>query len=76
MRKNKPYNPFLIAGYYSPEYFCDREMETEKLISALENDRNISLMSPRRFGKTGLIQHALKRKGGIATFVYPIFAQR
>ena len=58
MSKNKPYNPFLIAGYFSPDYFCDRETETEKLISALENDRNISLMSPRRFGKTGLIQHA------------------
>ncbi|MDR0796858.1 MAG: ATP-binding protein [Tannerella sp.] len=57
MKKNRPYNPFLIAGYYSPEYFCDREIETEKLISALENDRNISLMSPRRYGKTGLIQH-------------------
>jgi DNA-binding transcriptional ArsR family regulator len=58
MKKNQPHNPFLITGYYSPEYFCDREKETAKIISALENDRNISLMSPRRFGKTGLIQHA------------------
>ncbi|MDR0871869.1 MAG: ATP-binding protein [Prevotellaceae bacterium] len=57
MKKNKPYNPFLITGYYSPEYFCDREKETEKIISALKNGRNISLMSPRRFGKTGLIHH-------------------
>lgn len=57
MNKRQPYNPFLIAGYYSPEYFCDRETETAKMISALENDRNISLMSPRRFGKTGLIRH-------------------
>ncbi|MDR0830146.1 MAG: ATP-binding protein [Prevotellaceae bacterium] len=57
MKKNKPYNPFLITGYYSPDYFCDRETETVKIISALENDRNISLMSPRRFGKTGLIHH-------------------
>jgi len=58
MKKYEPYNPFLLAGYYSPEYFCDREIETAKIISALENDRNISLMSPRRFGKTGLIHHA------------------
>jgi len=57
MKINKPHNPFLISGYYSPEYFCDRETETAKLLSALENDRNISLMSPRRFGKTGLIHH-------------------
>lgn len=61
MKKNKPHNPFLIAGYYSPEYFCDRENETAKIISALENDRNISLMSPRRFGKTGLIHHVFYR---------------
>ena len=58
MKKIKPHNPFLIAGYYSPEYFCDRETETAKIISAFENSRNISLMSPRRFGKTGLIHHA------------------
>lgn len=55
--KNMPYNPFLIAGYNSPNYFCDREIETNKLISALKNGRNISLMSPRRYGKTGLIHH-------------------
>ena len=57
MTTNKPYNPFLIAGYHSPDYFCDRETETAKIISALTNDRNISLLSPRRYGKTGLIRH-------------------
>lgn len=57
MSANKPYNPFLIAGYHSPAYFCDRETETSKIITALENDRNISLLSPRRYGKTGLIKH-------------------
>jgi len=61
MKRNQPHNPFLIAGYYSPEYFCDRETETAKIISALENDRNISLISPRRFGKTGLIHHVFYR---------------
>ncbi len=55
--KNTPNNPFLVAGYHSPDYFCDRESETEKIISALANDRNISLISARRIGKTGLIQH-------------------
>ncbi|MFT3754054.1 MAG: ATP-binding protein [Paludibacter sp.] len=61
MKTMKPYNPFLIAGYYSSEYFCDRESETAKIISALANDRNISLMSARRYGKTGLIQHVFHR---------------
>jgi DNA-binding transcriptional ArsR family regulator len=61
MQTNKPYNPFLIAGYYSPEYFCDREIETDKIISALANDRSISLLSPRRYGKTGLILHVFHK---------------
>jgi DNA-binding transcriptional ArsR family regulator len=61
MKQSKPHNPFLIAGYYSPDYFCDRETETTKIISALNNDRNISLISPRRYGKTGLIYHAFYR---------------
>jgi AAA+ ATPase superfamily predicted ATPase len=50
-------NPFLVAGYESPEYFCDREVETETLVSALKNGRNVSLISPRRIGKTGLIHN-------------------
>lgn len=50
-------NPFLIKGYVSPEYFCDRETETLNIISALENGRDILLFSLRRMGKTGLIRH-------------------
>lgn len=53
----KPNNPFLITGYHSPEYFCDRKQETETLINALHNGRNITLMAPRRMGKTGLIKN-------------------
>lgn len=53
-----PKNPFIDHGYVSPEYFCDRKKETETLISALQNGRNITLLSPRRIGKTGLIKNA------------------
>lgn len=59
--KNKPNNPFLVWGYHSPKYFCDRELETQTIIAALQNGRNISLISPRRIGKTGLIQHVFSR---------------
>lgn len=52
------HNPFLIYGYESPEYFCDRKEETATLISALCNGRNVTLMAPRRIGKTGLIMNA------------------
>lgn len=51
-------NPFLVYGYADPDHFCDRVEETELLISALRNGRNVTLMSPRRMGKTGLIQNA------------------
>ena len=50
-------NPFLLTGYVSPDYFCDRDNETAKLQSALRNGRNVTLISPRRMGKTGLIRH-------------------
>ena len=50
-------NPFIYQGYESPEYFCDREAETKTLISHLKNGRNVTLISPRRIGKTGLIKN-------------------
>lgn len=53
----KQNNPFVIVGYNGPEYFCDREQETAKLIAAIENDRNVTLIAPRRYGKTGLLHH-------------------
>lgn len=57
----KPNNPFLISGYYSPEFFCDREQETVTILDALHNGRNVTLIAPRRMGKTGLIRHAFYR---------------
>lgn len=57
MKIMKPNNPFILAGYISPEYFCNRNHESGKMISALENGRNITLFSIRRLGKTGLIDH-------------------
>ena len=56
-KRTQSINPFLLTGYVSPDYFCDREQETQKLISALQNGRNVTLISPRRMGKTGLIRH-------------------
>jgi AAA+ ATPase superfamily predicted ATPase len=50
-------NPFIISGYISPEYFCDREEETARMRNAVINGRHITLFSPRRMGKTGLIRH-------------------
>lgn len=60
MKKKIP-NPFLYQGYESPDYFCDRVKETEALASHLRNGRNVTLISPRRIGKTGLIQNTFYR---------------
>jgi AAA+ ATPase superfamily predicted ATPase len=59
--ETNPKNPFLITGYHSPMYFCDRAAETKQLISALQSGRNVSLISPRRIGKTGLIHNVFYR---------------
>ncbi|MDR0830492.1 MAG: ATP-binding protein [Prevotellaceae bacterium] len=71
-------NPFLVAGYVEPQYFCDREKETAKIVSALHNDRNISLISPRRMGKTGLIHHVFYQiastNSDVRCFYLDIFA--
>ena len=64
-------NPFLITGYAAPKYFCDRVSETNAILDTLQNGRNITLTSPRRLGKTGLIKHIfyqLKKQG--ATVIY------
>ena len=50
-------NPFVYEGYEGPEFFCDRMEETETIISDLQNGRNLTLVSPRKIGKTGLIHH-------------------
>lgn len=71
-------NPFLIYGYEGPEYFCDRENETNSVISALENGCNITVMSPRRYGKTGLIRnvfhHIERMKPEVVCFYIDIYS--
>ena len=52
-----PLNPFIVAGRIEPEYFCDRRTEARRLVKSVTNGNNIVLISPRRMGKTGLIQY-------------------
>ena len=72
-------NPFLTVGYAGPEYFCDRKQETEELIRHLDNDRNTTLISPRRYGKTGLIRqvlHFLSKWRGMKTVYVDLYPTR
>jgi len=50
-------NPFVVGKYLSDKYFCDRSQETDLLRKQIQNGRNVTLISPRRIGKSGLIQH-------------------
>ena len=73
-------NPFLIKGYLSPEYFCDRIEETETLLRNINNGADTTLISPRKYGKTGLIYHLFetiqRNKLPIETLYVDIFATR
>lgn len=73
-------NPFITYGYKGNRYFCDRENETKKLIEALQNDRNVTLISPRRVGKTGLIKHVFsqieRQDKHVKCFYIDIFATK
>lgn len=72
-------NPFLTFGYHSPEYFCDREAETKELCSLLTNGNNVTLISPRRMGKTGLLNHCFAQPSineRYHTFIIDIYATK
>lgn len=54
---DKIINPFITTGKIPAKYFCDRKLESERLIREVTNGNNIVLISSRRMGKTGLISH-------------------
>jgi hypothetical protein len=62
-------NPFLTQGYAGKEYFCNRQAETNILLTTLENGRNVTLISLRRMGKTGLIHHAFQELKSDSVYV-------
>lgn len=57
MKETDVNNPFVVGKYLSDKYFCDRSEETEFLRKQILNGRDVALISPRRIGKSGLIQH-------------------
>ena len=57
MKSIHPPTPFPTAGYYGPQYFCDREGEIKTLVSNINGGISTTLVAIRRIGKTGLIQH-------------------
>ena len=55
-------NPFIVTGRIKPEYFCDRVEEAERLSRCiLSGGENMVIISPRRLGKTGLINFCFEK---------------
>ena len=48
-------NPFIIKAYESNDLFCDREEELQLMMRNCINHTDMTLISQRRMGKTGLI---------------------
>ena len=68
----KTTNPFIVTGKIEPEYFCDRVTESARLVKSFTNGNNMVIISPRRMGKTGLIQFCYD-KPEIADEYYTFF---
>lgn len=73
----KPKNAFLLQGYHSAAYFCDREEELSALKNHQLNERNVVLFSWRRLGKSALIKRFIteeERKGEIEAVYVDLLA--
>lgn len=72
-------NPFILYGYESEKYFCDRKEETNELKRLVTNGNNVALIAPRRIGKTGLIENLFHQKDinrQYYTFLIDIYATK
>ncbi|MBP3252584.1 MAG: ATPase [Prevotella sp.] len=72
-------NPFILYGYESEKYFCDRVQETAELKRLLTNGNNVALIAPRRVGKTGLVENLFHQRDiqhRYYTFLIDIYATK
>ncbi|MBN1414329.1 MAG: ATP-binding protein [Bacteroidales bacterium] len=61
MSTRQPSNPFSSTNYQGPDYFCNRTEETSRLLNNIINGNSTTIISVRRIGKTGLIQHVFNQ---------------
>lgn len=52
-------NPFKYGGYVTGDYFCNRKQEIKQLQQAFTDGQNITVISPRRWGKSSLVKQSL-----------------
>ena len=53
-------NPFRYGQVVTGEYFTNREDEIKEISEEIVSGQNIILISPRRYGKTGVVIIILK----------------
>ena len=53
--------PFVYGKIADGTNFTDRTQDTEKLVNNFKGLVNTVIISPRRWGKTSLVNHALQR---------------
>lgn len=62
-------NPFKFGTMVDGEYFTDRTRELEYVKQVLASENHLVLISPRRYGKTSLVNKAAKETGRPVLFV-------
>lgn len=65
-------NPFVYGKEVANEAFCNRKKEIAELLQDIESSQNVIIFSPRRYGKTSLIQEVLRlaeRKGMVCIYI-------
>jgi hypothetical protein len=69
-------NPFIYSHPVDPEDVIDRDEETEKLLSQVVGGHFVRLYAPRKYGKTSLLQRALRdgeRNEGLIPIIVDLY---
>lgn len=71
-------SPFIYGSIVSTHSFTNREIETEKLKGNLLNGINTTIISPRRWGKSSLVEKVIsdinKKNKDVKTTIIDLFA--
>ncbi len=68
-------NPFVYGETVTGDNFCNRVQEISELVNDIQNGTNVIIFSPRRYGKTSLINQVLEiaRQKGIISFYVDLY---
>ena len=68
-------NPFVYGETVAGGNFCNRIQEINELVNDIKNGTNVIIFSPRRYGKTSLINQVLEIAGqkGIISFYIDLY---